>query len=137
MRHLPLLMIALIGSGISAADTPEGGGPPGKGAKPGHREGAGHRGREGRPGPPEGERRFGDFLRTADTNKDGVVSREEFFALERIARLPEEQRNGIFNRLDKNGDGLIQMDNPLIPVPKLLINRRQGALHQRPSRRRL
>jgi hypothetical protein len=27
--------------------------------------------------------------------------------------------------------------NPLILVPKLLINRRQGALHQRPRRRRL
>ena len=50
------------------------------------------------------------FIKKADADGDGAVSREEFAALERVARLPEAQRDEIFKRLDKNGDGVIRAD---------------------------
>ncbi|MES2996597.1 MAG: EF-hand domain-containing protein [Verrucomicrobiota bacterium] len=43
--------------------------------------------------------------KTADANSDGFLTAEEFATLRRIARLPEEKRSKIFERLDKNGDG--------------------------------
>ncbi|MGE9269343.1 MAG: EF-hand domain-containing protein [Verrucomicrobiales bacterium] len=54
---------------------------------------------------------FGEFLTRADTDQDGAVSREEFFALERIAGLSADQQNEIFSRLDKDGDGLIRQND--------------------------
>lgn len=50
-------------------------------------------------------RQAAEFWKRADTNNDGFVSREEFFALERISKLPEEKRVKIFERLDKDNDG--------------------------------
>ncbi len=57
----------------------------------------------------------GAFLRTADKDGDGAVSRGEFSSLERISRLPEEKRRQIFERLDKDGDGLIRKEE--LPKP--------------------
>jgi len=69
---------------------------------------------EKRPGPPDGERRFKrqgpDFFKRADKDGDGFVSKEEFFALERIAKLPEEKRMKLFERFDKDGDGKLSKE---------------------------
>lgn len=69
---------------------------------------------EKRPPPPERERRGGrppeGLWKRADTNNDGYVSREEFAALKRIAKLPEDKRGPIFDRLDKDGDGKLSKD---------------------------
>ncbi|MEP4079224.1 EF-hand domain-containing protein [Haloferula sp.] len=79
-------------------------------------------------GPSDNGRSFGRFFELADTNGDGVVSAEEFSALERISRIPAEKRDEIFKRFDKNGDGLIQRgemrpskrpDGGSRPFPKL------------------
>jgi len=48
------------------------------------------------------------FLEMADRDGDGAVSREEFESLERVAQLPEEGREAMFGRLDKDGDGVIR-----------------------------
>lgn len=73
---------------------------------------------EERPGDPGGERRpgrpagppDGGLMKAADTNGDKMVTREEFDALERISKLPEEKRDRLFKRLDRNGDGVIKQD---------------------------
>ena len=41
----------------------------------------------------------------ADTDGDGVLSWEEFNAIERIGKLPEEKRVGLFKRLDSDDNG--------------------------------
>lgn len=46
----------------------------------------------------------------ADTDGNGSVSKEEFFALERISKLPDDKRAKIFERLDKNNDGSLTRD---------------------------
>lgn len=51
-----------------------------------------------------------EFIRKADSDGDGRVSRAEFEALERIARLPEDKRAQLFKRLDKDGDEAIHPD---------------------------
>lgn len=50
---------------------------------------------------------FGEFVKHHDRDEDGKVSLEEFAAGERAARLSEEARGKIFERLDKDGDGFI------------------------------
>ena len=73
---------------------------------------------EGHPGPPPPEHRGGpgggkpwlEMLKRADTNNDGVISRDEFFALERISKLPEEKRAKIFERLDKDQNGSLSKE---------------------------
>ncbi|MFD0895156.1 EF-hand domain-containing protein [Luteolibacter ambystomatis] len=69
---------------------------------------------EKRPGPPDGERRFkrqgAEFWKRADKDGDGFVSKEEFLALERIAKLPEEKRDKLFERFDKDGDGKLSKE---------------------------
>lgn len=69
--------------------------------------------RRGEGGPPDGEGSkeggsFGRFFESADTNGDGVVSSEEFAAIEPLSKLPAEKCGGIFRRFDKDGDGSIQ-----------------------------
>ena len=64
-----------------------------------------------RPAPPAGDGKrgqrhpFEDVWKAADKDHDGFISKEEFDAMPRIQKLPEEQRLRIFNRLDKDGDG--------------------------------
>ena len=68
--------------------------------------------------PPPGEKRerrgmersFGEGGKAADSNHDGLISKEEFAAMPRIANLPEEKRENLFKRLDKNGDGSLGRD---------------------------
>lgn len=62
-------------------------------------------GREGREHPP-----FmgpGEMFKRMDKNRDGNISKEEFFADQRFERLPEEKRDKFFARLDRDGDGMI------------------------------
>jgi len=47
----------------------------------------------------------GEMFKKMDINQDGVIAKREFFASPRISRLPEEKREGIFARLDRDGDG--------------------------------
>jgi Ca2+-binding EF-hand superfamily protein len=56
------------------------------------------------------DRPFGEGLKAADSNHDGLISKEEFAAMPRIANLPEEKRENLFKRLDKNGDGALGRD---------------------------
>ncbi|BCU77683.1 EF-hand domain-containing protein [Luteolibacter sp. LG18] len=69
---------------------------------------------EKRPGPPDGERRPWhqgvEFWKKADTDGDGFISKDEFVALERISKLPEEKRDKIFERLDKDSDGKLSKE---------------------------
>lgn len=55
-----------------------------------------------------GNKPGGDFWKKADTNGDKVISREEFVALPRIAKLPQEKQDKLFGRLDKNGNGTLE-----------------------------
>lgn len=73
---------------------------------------------EGQQGPPPAEHRGGprdgkpwlELLKRADTNNDGAISRDEFFALDRISKLPEEKRAKIFERLDKDQNGSLSKE---------------------------
>ena len=51
------------------------------------------------------ERPWAEMFRRLDKNGDGALSLDEFMAMERLARVPEEKRREIFRRLDKDGDG--------------------------------
>ncbi|MEM1084754.1 MAG: EF-hand domain-containing protein [Verrucomicrobiota bacterium] len=88
MKIFRTIFFTLLGAGIAAGAPPE---------KPG-------------PGSDRKPPNFGRFFQAADTNGDGAVSAAEFAALERIAALPEEKRNEIFKRFDKDGDGMIRQD---------------------------
>lgn len=69
-------------------------------------------------GPPPGEEGphggppnpFVEAWRKADTDHDGFISKAEFDAMPRIQNLPEEKREGVFKRLDKDGDGKLSRD---------------------------
>ncbi|MEI6605004.1 MAG: EF-hand domain-containing protein [Verrucomicrobiota bacterium] len=82
-------------------------------------------------GAPEGEgarrrqQHFSDVWKLADTNDDGLLSREEFFAMKRIALLPADKREDLFKRLDKNGDGVLSREELESPVKP------QDGKHQR------
>lgn len=122
-------------------DDPDGGSPPPwppEGGAPGRhhdgpRRGDGPRwqedGQEKRP------RWRGDFWERADTNHDGFVSKEEFFALPRIEKLPDEKKEKIFERLDKDKDGKLskeELENfgdgpPRVPrLPELDVDKSGG-----------
>ena len=66
------------------------------------------RGKEVRRDP--GGRPMAERWKKADTDGDGVLSLEEFAAMERIAKLPGEKREALFKRIDKNGDGRLSPD---------------------------
>ena len=55
-------------------------------------------------------RPFVEGWKAADTNQDGFISKEEFEALPRIQKLPEEKRVNLFNRLDKDKDGQLSRE---------------------------
>lgn len=62
--------------------------------------------REGRPpGPP-----FAELWKQVDRNADGFLSKAEFDAMPRTAKLPEDKRTAIFARLDKDGDGKLSRE---------------------------
>ena len=51
------------------------------------------------------ERPFVEVWQAADTNHDGFLAKDEFDVMPRIQNLPEEKRQHLFQRLDKDGDG--------------------------------
>jgi Ca2+-binding EF-hand superfamily protein len=51
------------------------------------------------------ERPFMQAWKEGDKDHDGFISKAEFDALPRIQKLPEEKRENLFRRLDKDGDG--------------------------------
>lgn len=64
-----------------------------------------------REGPPGGDKHpFLEAWKAADKDADGFISASEFAAMPRIENLPEEKRNNIFKRLDKNEDGKLGRD---------------------------
>ena len=67
--------------------------------------------REGKGG---GRKAMEEMWKKADTDGDGFLSPEEFAAMDRPGRLPDEKRAEIFKRIDKNGDGRIGPDE----IPK-------------------
>lgn len=110
MKTIPVSLVfagSLLGAfALPAPDRPEG-------EPPAQKE---------RPSGPQGERRGGqrqpiEFWKHADTNADGLISKAEFLALERIKNLPEEKRDKFFNRLDKNGDGSVSIEELRIMAP--------------------
>ncbi len=62
-----------------------------------------------RPGE-DAQRPFAEAWKNADANDDGFISLAEFHGIARIQVLPEDQREKIFERLDKNGDGNLGRD---------------------------
>lgn len=81
------------------APGPEGGRPPGPPGPSGARDS----GRPGHPGPPPHV-----VWKKADLDKSGGISAEEFAGMGRPGKLPEEIREKIFKRLDKDGSGEIE-----------------------------
>ena len=67
---------------------------------------------------PEGFRGGMPRLSGLDTDQSGGVSFEEFRVGEMAARLPEEQRRPMFERLDRNGDGQLGPDDSRGPGPR-------------------
>lgn len=70
---------------------------------------------KGRPGGEKGgshkpDHSFLEAWKAADTNHDGFLSKEEFASMQRIQNLPEEKRDGLFTRFDKDADGKLGRD---------------------------
>lgn len=63
--------------------------------------------KEPRRGPP---RPFEESWKTADADQNDFISRDEFAKIPRIQKLPEEKRENIFKRLDKDADGKLSRD---------------------------
>lgn len=59
----------------------------------------------GVPGEPRGQQPFRPAWHKADRDADGFISRTEFSAMPRVSGLPEDKRDQVFKRLDKDGDG--------------------------------
>jgi Ca2+-binding EF-hand superfamily protein len=71
----------------------------------------GRGGGERRAGEGRGKQRrqvFSEVWQKVDANQDGFISKEEFDAMPRIKDLPDDKRQHLFKRLDKNGDGKLK-----------------------------
>lgn len=55
-----------------------------------------------------GERAFMDAWKAADTDHDEIISKAEFAMMRRVRSLPEERREALFERLDKNDNGNLE-----------------------------
>lgn len=84
----------------SAQDAPKG--PPPEGGPPGGPPGGRPQG--GPPGGGDPAARIAEFIKRADTNADGKISKEEFDAL---GKKESEER---FGRMDANKDGFVDQD---------------------------
>ncbi|MFC7335933.1 EF-hand domain-containing protein [Haloferula chungangensis] len=91
MNIIPIAIVAIVGAGSLYGESPR------RDERASQADGGAEKGRN-----------FKGFFESADANGDGVVSFDEFSALERISKLPEESQREIFKRFDKNHDGLIQ-----------------------------
>jgi Ca2+-binding EF-hand superfamily protein len=66
--------------------------------------------REEREGMRGMDRPFFEAWRLADTDHNGFITREEFGMMPRLQKVPEEKREMLFSRMDKNGDGKVSRD---------------------------
>ncbi len=96
----PMFLAGLVMPAALVGAQPEEGGGRRSPERPGMQEGKGGGG-EGR------ERHFGKGWKEADADNSGTLTREEFNNLPRIQKLPEEKRDKIFGRLDKDQDGIL------------------------------
>lgn len=51
-----------------------------------------------------------EMFKRMDKDGDGRIRKEEFFAIPRLERLPEEKREHLFARLDRDGDGSLSLE---------------------------
>ncbi len=61
-----------------------------------------------RRGPPPGA--FVELWKMADADGDGFLSKDEFSAMPRIQNLPDDKRENVYKRLDKNADGKLSRE---------------------------
>ena len=112
-RVFELITIGLVFAGFAGAEPEQrprlrpGGQVPGKPDKPDKRTKPDKPGKPGKPGKLVSRE---EAWRRLDADGDGRVGYGEFVANERLQRVSEEARRRIFDRLDKNSDGLIQPD---------------------------
>ncbi|RYD23427.1 MAG: hypothetical protein EOP88_04265 [Verrucomicrobiaceae bacterium] len=97
MKTIPVsfLLAGMLLPAVCLAQPPEPPGAPSPGKKERHED---------------GKRPFSEAWKAADKDGDGFISASEFAAMPRIENLPEEKRNNIFKRLDKNEDGKLGQD---------------------------
>lgn len=98
----PMVLAGLVIPAAMVGAQPEDGGERRPPARPGMEEG-----KEGRGGR---ERHFGRGWREADADNSGTLTRAEFNNLPRIQKLPEEKRDKIFSRFDKDQDGILSAE---------------------------
>jgi Ca2+-binding EF-hand superfamily protein len=58
----------------------------------------------------EAQRAFFEAWRLANKDHDGFISKVEFDAMPRTLNLPQDKRDNLFKRLDKNGDGKLSRE---------------------------
>jgi len=78
---------------------------PSKGERPHHRR-PGHTLKDKEKHPPLHEM-IKSKIKRLDSNEDGAISFEEFLASERMQNIDSETAKNHFNRMDKNGDGVV------------------------------
>ena len=57
-----------------------------------------------------GDRSFYEAWKLADANHDESISKEEFDMMPRLQKLPEEKREMLFSRMDKDSDGKVSRE---------------------------
>ncbi|MGD7652717.1 MAG: EF-hand domain-containing protein [Verrucomicrobiales bacterium] len=51
--------------------------------------------------------KFAEVWKAADKDSDGMLTWEEFSEMKRVSKVPEENRRRLFERLDKNKNGML------------------------------